>query len=178
MNKWKTIHSKTVFQHPRLSLAEDTVELPDGSRVPYLKHISRHDSAMIVCKRDDKFLLQREYSYPPNQVLYQFPGGKVEKGESPKQAAARELVEEAGLESDQLTALGWFYVDNRRSDAKMHVYLVTDPSEVEKRGGDLEEEITSHWVTLAELNDMLKRGEIVNGTLLSAWSLYLASIVP
>lgn len=172
---WKKVSSKTIFEHSRITLAEDTVELPNGAQVPYLKYVSKNDSVMVICIRADKVLLQREYSYPPNEVLYQFPGGKVEKGESVEDAARRELIEEAGLESTELQPLGYFYMDNRRSEAKLYVYLASEPVTTEKQGGDLEEDISSHWVSVKELQELMRKGEIVNQTLLAGWSLYVAS---
>lgn len=125
----------------------------------------------VVCIRGQEVLLQREYSYPPNEVLYQFPGGKVEKDESHDEAAARELVEEAGLQDDSLRFVGAYYPDNRRSHAKMHVFLAVNPQDVEKKGGDNEEDISSHWVRRDKLDIMIQRGEITNGSLLATWSL-------
>ena len=122
---WKKISSKIVFKHPRLSLIEDIVELPSGDLVPYLKFDKKNDSATVICTRNNKVLLQKEYSYPPNEVLYQFPGGKIEEGESAEIAATRELAEEAGIAAKTLKLLGCLYVYNRRSDAKMYVYLAT-----------------------------------------------------
>lgn len=170
---WKKIDSKKIFEHPRLTLEEDTVELPDGSHVPYLKYAARHDSVTAVCIRGDEVLIQSEYSYPPNEVLYQFPGGKVEMGEAPDAAIRRELIEESGIAASDLKQMGWFYVDNRRSDAKMFVYLASEPKQVEKTGGDHEEDISSQWIGIDELNRLVKSGEIVNGPLLVAWSFFL-----
>ncbi|HUP26233.1 MAG TPA: NUDIX hydrolase [Candidatus Limnocylindrales bacterium] len=172
---WKTISSKIIFRHPRLVLAEDIVELPDGSQVPYLKYMDNHDAAAVICIKNKEVLLQREYSYPLNKILYQFPGGKFEPGETPQHAAARELAEEAGLRAQHLKKLGWFYLDNRRSNAKMHIYLATGLSDIEKPPGDPEEVITSHWLPVAQVEVLIREGKIRNYSLLAAWSLYAAS---
>ena len=81
---WKFIARKHVFQHPRLQLAEDTVALPNGKEISYLREApaKTHSVAIIAINADGHILLQKEYSYPPNTVLWQLPGGAIESGES------------------------------------------------------------------------------------------------
>lgn len=37
--KWRRLSSRVVFTHPRIVLAEDEVELPDGKRSSYLRQV-------------------------------------------------------------------------------------------------------------------------------------------
>ncbi|WP_044874410.1 NUDIX domain-containing protein [Pseudomonas sp. LFM046] len=53
--------------------------------------------ATVICRRDDEVLLVRKM-----QKKWNLPGGRVEPDEAPPQAAQRELLEEIGLEADQL----------------------------------------------------------------------------
>ena len=141
---WKTVSSKEVFNHPRLILVEDEVILPNGVKTTYLKYKDDGRCAVtVVAKRDDgKILLQTEYSYPPNQKLFQFPGGHVPHGEKPEVGANRELMEEADLMANKLELLGSYLTNNRRSAKKMLVYLATDLQE-KSLDGDPEEDIES-----------------------------------
>lgn len=172
---WKKLSSKTLFVHPRITLVEDSVILPAGQEVTYLTFGEMPDSACVICLKDDMVLLQKEYSYPPNEELYQFPGGKVEPNETTAEGALRELAEEAGLKPGAIEKIGWFYVDNRRTDARQHVYVARDCSDTPKVGGDQEEHITSHWVPISRVDAMIKDGSIVNYSLLAAWSIFKAA---
>jgi ADP-ribose pyrophosphatase len=136
--------------------------------VSYLTFAHTNDSVTIVCIRDGKILLQREYSYPVSSVLYQFPGGKVEVSETPRAAAKRELQEESGYTVQSIRELGWYYPNNRRSAAKMYVFLAESVTEAEKQGGDQEEDIQSEWVTIANLESKISSREIVNFSVLAA----------
>lgn len=168
---WRTIKTKVIFKHPRITLLQDEVELPDGSRTEYLKFEHRNDSVTVLCIKGSQLLMQKEYSHPTGKVLWQLPGGKINKGETPVAAANRELTEESGYKSAHVEELGWYYTDNRRSESKMHVVLVKEPVKTKQTGGDKEEAIESQWIELGDVEGMIKGGEIVNYSVLAAWSL-------
>jgi 8-oxo-dGTP diphosphatase len=59
----------------------------------------------VHCLRDDQVLLMQRHK-EPNLGLWVAPGGKIEAHESPYEGAARELVEETGLEAQQICLRG------------------------------------------------------------------------
>ncbi|QUB37904.1 NUDIX hydrolase [TM7 phylum sp. oral taxon 349] len=170
---WKFIARKHIFQHPRLQLAEDTVALPNGKEISYLREApaKTHSVAIIAINADGHILLQKEYSYPPNTVLWQLPGGAIESGESIIDAARRELAEESGFTANSCTVIGSYYLNNRRSDRKQFVIVCRDLRE-ETLPSDDEEFIESVWTDRAEITRMVAAGEIENITLLAALQLY------
>jgi ADP-ribose pyrophosphatase len=171
---WHLISTKTLFTHSRLSVIEDTVQLPSGEQVSYVKYGGLHTAVIILCIQGEEVLIQSEYSYPPNQVLYQLPGGGCLRDEAPVDGARRELREEVGLAPGKIQEIGWFYMNNRRSDQKMHVFIASDFSKVSKEGGDKEEVITFEWVDKADVSNLIQKGEIVNYSLLAAWALFVS----
>lgn len=170
MNSWQKLSTKTLLQHPRLTVVEDEVKLPGGHTTTYLRFDKSQDAVTVIAIDENKILVQQEYSYPPNQVMYQFPGGGIEKGEQPKEAALRELKEESGY-TGHTTYLGYYFSNNRRSTAKMHVVLVNNVKECHKEGGDIEESVISMWFTRDQLKKMIAAGEIVNYSILAGMSL-------
>lgn len=103
----------TVLHRGWIELRKDVVELPDGSRATreYLHH---HGAVAVVplldggAEGDDvadpRLVLVRQYRYPLQKVLLEFPAGKREPGENTLACAMRELREETGY-----TALEWAY---------------------------------------------------------------------
>lgn len=90
--------SEILFEHPRLTLVEDTVELPSGAEIQWLRFGDGPDIVMIIClDARGRVLMDRQYCHPPRRAVYEFPGGGAEIGESHAEAATRELMEEAGL---------------------------------------------------------------------------------
>lgn len=173
--KWKKLSSKKLFEHPRISVYEDDVELPSGLHTKYIHFGDMADASMVLAINDEgKFLIQKEYSYPPDEILYQLPGGAIEKGEKPLVGARRELAEEAGLEGD-MELLGWFYLHNRRTAQKMYVYLATNLKPVEATK-DPEEMFEDYWFSETEVDELIKSNAIRNYTALAGWAQYKASL--
>jgi ADP-ribose pyrophosphatase len=172
---WKKLKSSILLQHPRLTVAEDDIELPDGHRTKYIYFAHAKDSVTAIAVRENTILIQQEYSYPPGITMHEFPGGAMEKDEQPEAAALRELKEEAGY-TGRTKYLGSYYSNNRRSSSKMHVVLVENAVECKKEGGDTEEFITSQWVTINELHAMIAGGKIINFSILAGLALYDARI--
>ena len=174
MQKWKKIDSKVILAHPRLRVVQDQVQLPDGSVTDYVRYDGYKSAVSIFTVKDGEVLMQREYSYPSDEVLQQIPCGAIEPGETPEAAARRELQEEAGYSAAKLELIGSHYINNRRTDARLYVYVATDVTECEKTGGDPEESIEPFWMPLSSLRKAIVDGEIDHPLVLTAWALFEA----
>lgn len=171
MRSWRKLSSKLLLDHPRLSIYEDDVELPNGHRTKYLRYGDRGGAACVIAIDDQgRVLVQKEYSYPPDAWIYQLPGGAINAGESPKDGAARELAEEAGVSGD-LTEVGWFYINNRRTADKFYVFKANNLQKVTAEK-DIEEEFETFWITPDEIDELIKNNEIPTHSFLSAWLLF------
>lgn len=89
---------------------------------PKKRIIQDLDVAIGILQRGNKYLVQKR---PPNGLLadlWEFPGGKIEKGETPQEALNRELKEELGINialSRHLMNVQHFYTQFR---VKLHVF--------------------------------------------------------
>lgn len=169
---WKKLKTNVLFEHARLKVLEDDVRLPNGKEIKYLKFAKTHDSVTIICQRKDgKILVLSEYSYPTGKWLLEFPGGSTNTGEEDLDAAKRELTEESNYEAREISYIGKYYINNRRSDAIMRVYIARN---IFKKNGkkDLEEEFVLEWRSPNEIDSLIASGEIENCHLLASWAIY------
>ena len=172
IQKWRKISSRHILDHPRMQLVEDEVELPSGKKIQYLRQeYSGRGGVIVICRKGDKILVQREYSYPLDEILWQFPGGKIEADETPEQAATRELAEESGIKAENAKCIGWFYPDNRRTNARLFVVECDYVTDDEKARPDDTEFIESEWIENGQISQMIRRGEVRNYAMLAAWGM-------
>lgn len=176
IKKWKTLSRRELLNHPRMQVVEDEVELPDGSKTSYIRMApGATESATVIAINDaDEILLQREYSYPPDEVMWQLPGGEMNPGEDVITAAKRELAEESGYTGSECEVLGSFYLSHRRSERRQYVVVIRGLSEV-KKDGDPEEIIENHWVYIGDVRRMIREGQCTNGYMLAALNLWFQS---
>ncbi len=100
------VDSATVFQGHFLHALRDTVRLPDGSSA--VREYIRHPGAVMVIPLldDGRVVLERQYRYPLQRALLEFPAGKIDPGEDTFVCARRELREETGYSAREWARAG------------------------------------------------------------------------
>lgn len=176
---WRRTSTTTLFSHPRLTVVEDEVVLPTSQKTKYLRFTNASDFVTVIpINKERQICLLREYSYPLDDFLYQFPEGAVEEKEKVIEAARRELNEEAGLRSTSLRVAGKAASNHRREDAWQHVVTASNAKAIEaddKLVGDPEEHgLTTKWLSEEEIQEMIRDGKIVQRNTLTAWAIYRA----
>lgn len=109
--------SRTCQAYATLDSPGSIPTLPPRRPKPHVR------AAVVIVQAGDKFLIQRRGPRGLLAGLYEFPGGKIEPGESPREGARRELEEEAGLrEVGRLAALGLVRHGYSHFSVELHVY--------------------------------------------------------
>ncbi len=102
---WRCLEERPAFSgHVRV--VTRTYLLPNGETMDWDIVLGGTTVAVLARADDGRFVLVRQYRPGPGRVLLELPGGKVEGGEDPVAAAARELREETGFEASTLTLVG------------------------------------------------------------------------
>ena len=95
--KWETISSEYLFRRPWLTVRHDKVRLPDGRINPEFYVLEYPDWVNIIAITENgEFVMERQYRHGLDKTCYEIAAGVVENGETPLEAARRELEEETG----------------------------------------------------------------------------------
>ncbi len=172
MSEIKKIDTEIIHDHqPWWQYKCDKIISPNGEEGRYC-YIETSGNAIVIPVLDDgRLVLVRQYRYLADKYSVEFPGGGVQAGESPVEAAKRELLEESGYTTENLIKLGSFEPSNGVIKDMSHIFIANELSEIQKPHSDQFEQTEILIRRVDEFEDMIKRGEIWDGQVLAAWAL-------
>lgn len=171
MKPWKLQNSKLAFDNRWMKIRQDSVELPDGRRLDdYYLYLEGDVALVVPVTSDGKFILVRQYKHGVGQVVLEFPAGMVDPGETPEQAARRELQEETGYTATALSLIGQFVNSPTKVVGKHYVYLAEGVEKTTTQDQSDAELIEIVALGKEALLDKIYAGEVwVSGTIASAF---------
>ena len=172
----KLISSKKLITTPIFSVTQDHAVDPDGFKIK--RAIVQHGGSAVMMPIDERrrVLLVRQYRLPARRFMWELPAGRVDEGETPLQAAKRELVEEAGLRAKKWEKLAEFFPSPGFLAEKMTIYTARDLTHGESTPME-DERIETKWYTAGQIDKMIKSGEIIDAKTMIGflrWQRYLA----
>ena len=162
MDKWKVLSSEYLIRKPWLTARCDSLELPDGRIMPEYYVLEYPDWVNVIAiTKDGKFVMERQYRHALGVTAYELPCGVMEKGETPLEAAKRELLEETGYGGGEWRELMTISPNPGAMNNLTHCFVAEG---VEKIGGqslDEHECLTVHLLDRAEVRRLLDENTIV-----------------
>lgn len=115
-----------IFNGYIVHLVRDTVELPNGAKAT--REVALHNGAVCVVPVTDEgeIIMERQFRYPFDEVIWEIPAGKLDKGEFDHlEAAKRELREETGYTAEKYTFIGELYPSPAILSENIHMFIAT-----------------------------------------------------
>jgi 8-oxo-dGTP pyrophosphatase MutT (NUDIX family) len=160
--RW-TVHSeKPLYEDEWLDIRLADVELPDGRHLEH-RLIRTAPGAGCVIVRDGRVLLLWRHRFITDAWGWEIPMGRVDPGEDPAHAAAREAEEETGWRPGPLSPLLRVAPTPGISDSVHHVYLA-DEAEHIGPPQDAFESTRISWLPLTDIPGLISQGDISVGT--------------
>lgn len=164
----RTMESNVIFQGKIVQVLLDQVCLPNGKLAA--REVVKHLGGVTILPLDEEgnVTLVRQYRYPIGRELLELPAGKLDSPEEDhREAAIRELSEETGLESTNLTYLGGTLSSPGFCDEMLHLYLARGLVQ-KKQHLDEDEFLNVITMPFEELLKQVMDGTIVDGKTVTA----------
>jgi len=125
MKPWELLATfQLISAPPWLEVFREKVRLPSGRVIDdFYRVITPDFSVVVAVTPEGELLMVRGYKHGPRRTCLNAPAGLIEPGESPLEAAQRELLEETGYSSSEWVSLGSFTVDSNRQCGTAHIFL-------------------------------------------------------
>jgi 8-oxo-dGTP pyrophosphatase MutT (NUDIX family) len=164
---WTTYGEQSIYDNQWVKLGLVEVQPPGLERFEH--HVVRLGHVVIIALVDERerVLMLRRYRFIPGRSAWELPGGMVEPGEDPAEAACREAEEETGWRPRVVQHVVTFQPMIGMVDSPHDVFIGWDATRV-GAPSDLEEAGPVEWVPLSEMPGLMARGELAGaGTLVA-----------
>jgi 8-oxo-dGTP pyrophosphatase MutT (NUDIX family) len=118
--------------------------------------------AGVIASRKANILMTRQYRFLIDGMSWEIPGGRVDPGETPEQAAARECLEETGVRCRSLKPLVVYYPGLDNFNNRTTLLYSEDTEDAVPFSADEAEVTEIAWMPFGECLNMVFNGEILD----------------
>ncbi len=173
----KILNSTSIYEGPVFGLRRDEVIEPSGVRA--IREVITHPGSVVVLPvlPDGRILLIQQYRHATRQYLWELVAGRIDDGENPKAAAARELIEETGYRAKRFQIFLEMFPTPGFLEEKMFLLLAEGLT-----GGEAEpeedEKIISRGYKRKELEEMIRKGKLRDAKSIAGILYYFRYLAP
>ena len=169
VDRWKKIGSKERADFRFFSVREDRSISPrTGREHDFIVMEMNHWVNVVAVTPQGRIVMVRQFRHGTEQTGLEIPGGVIETGEDPAQAAARELLEETGYTAREIAPLGKVAPNPALQDNWCFSFLARDACKTNEQMLDAGEDIDVLEVDPAEIRALVDSGEINHGVVVVA----------
>lgn len=169
---FRVLSKVTKYQNPWIAVSEEEAEHEiTGTQIRYSVVRYLNPSVVVIVQNGTKVLVEEIERYPVAGLSLEIPAGGMESGETPEQAAIREVLEETGITIRNVKCVYQYYPSNGSSDQS--VYIVVG----EYCAGDIavqtDELKNAYWMEADALRGRIADNTVKDGLSIIAALLFL-----
>lgn len=171
--EWKVRSERPLYVDDWLDIRVADVELPDGQHLQHRLLRMKPGAGVVATNRNQSVLLLWRHRFITSTWGWEIPIGRIEVGESPVNAAAREFEEETGWRPGPLRPLVYAQPMPGLSTSEQHIFRADEATYIGEATDKFAAERVA-WLPLAEVRALIGKAEITSGITIAAL-LYLIS---
>ena len=166
--KWTIIKQEYLIKTKWLTLRKDHVKMPSGVEMNDYYVLEYPDWINVIAiTKEGKFVVERQYRHGTQTIDFELCAGTIEKGETPVEAAKRELLEETGYAGGEWVLYCITAPNTSAMTNLNYSFIATGVEFSGKRNLEQTEDIEIHLISYEELKELVKGGEIIQGQMLA-----------
>jgi ADP-ribose pyrophosphatase len=171
------LNSTTVYEGPVFGIRRDEVIEPSGVRA--IREVITHPGSVVVLPvlPDEKILLIQQYRHATRQYLWELVAGRMDHGETPKAAGARELIEETGYRAKRLRVFLDVFPTPGFLEERMFLLLAEGLTAGEAEPEE-DEKIISRAYNRRKLEEMIRSGKLRDAKSIAGILYYFRFLAP
>ena len=174
IKEWKVLESEYLVRRPWLTARRDRLELPDGRIIPEYYVLEYPDWVNVIAiTKDGQFVMERQYRHAARKISLELPCGVMEEGETPLEAAQRELLEETGFGGGQWKKLMELSPNPSAMSNTTHCFLTIGVEKIAEQHLDETEELSVLFMTKEEVKRMLNENQICQALMVAPLYKYI-----
>ncbi len=173
----KILRSEIIYKGPVFGVRRDEVLEPGGIRTT--REVVTHPGSVVILPLlpDGRILLVRQYRHATRQFLWELVAGRIERGENPRQAAARELLEETGYRAKRYRVFLDVFPTPGFLEERMYILLAQGLISGDARPEE-DEKISSRVFNRSQLRQMIRRGKLRDAKTIAGLLYYFSFLAP
>ena len=174
IKEWKVLESEYLVRRPWLTARRDRLELPDGRIIPEYYVLEYPDWVNVIAiTKDGQFVMERQYRHAARKISLELPCGVMEEGETPLEAAQRELLEETGFGGGKWKKLMELSPNPSAMSNTTRCFLAIGVEKIAEQHLDETEELSVLFMTKEEVKRMLNENQICQALMVAPLYKYI-----